>query len=100
MCYGLKEETIEKINAVFKRYDNIETVLIYGSRAMGNYKRGSDIDLTIKGRDLDMETLNRISSELDELLLPYTIDLSLFRQIDNKNLIDHIQRVGKPFQVT
>jgi len=100
MCYGLKKETIEKINAVFKRYAKVENVLIYGSRAMGNYKRGSDIDLTIKGRDLDMETLNRISSELDELLLPYTIDLSLFRQIDNNNLIDHIQRVGKPFQVT
>ena len=95
--FGLKKTTIDQINSVFSSYPEIETALLYGSRAMGNYRNGSDIDITLLGDALTYHQLNRIETQLDELLLPYTIDLSLFKLIDNPNLIRHINQVGKVF---
>ena len=95
--FGLKESTIDRINAVFSQYPDIEKVVLYGSRAKGNYREGSDIDLTLMGGALSNAQLNRIETHIDDLLLPYTIDLSLFESIDNANLIEHIWRVGVIF---
>jgi predicted nucleotidyltransferase len=95
--YGLKLTTINKINSIFFHYPNIEQAILYGSRAKGTFRNGSDIDLTLKGDALTHRELSRIEIELDDLLLPYKIDLSLFRQIDNPNLIEHIGRVGVVF---
>ena len=97
MQYGLKKESIEKVNRIFAQYDKIEEVILYGSRAKGNYKPGSDIDLTLKGKGLNLKLLNKISLELDDLLLPYTFDLSIYHHIKQADLIDHIVRVGKVF---
>jgi len=97
MQYGLAEECIEKIHGVFERYEEIDEAVLYGSRAKGNFKSGSDIDLTLKGKGLNLTLLNKISLELDDLMLPYIFDLSLYHQIKHKDLIDHIQRVGKVF---
>lgn len=97
MQNGLTKESFDKIIEVFKRYDTIEEVILYGSRAKGNYKPGSDIDLTLKGEGLNLSILNKISLELDDLLLPYTFDLSLYHHINQSDLIEHIQRVGKAF---
>lgn len=94
--FGLKETTISKINQIFSLYPTIDKVILYGSRAKGSYRNGSDIDLTILGH-LTYNQLNQIETQLDDLLLPYTIDLSLFNHIDNVDLIDHINRVGKVF---
>jgi len=94
---GLSEPSIEKINGVFAAHPEIEAAVLYGSRAKGNYRTGSDIDLTLKGDGLTYAHLLKIDNELDDLLLPYKIDLSLFRQIDNPALIDHINRVGVLF---
>ncbi|WP_319410204.1 nucleotidyltransferase domain-containing protein [uncultured Desulfosarcina sp.] len=82
---------------MFEQHDKIEAVMLYGSRAKGNFKPGSDIDLTLKGKGLSLSLLNKISLELDDLLLPFTFDLSLYHHIKQPNLIDHIQRVGKVF---
>lgn len=97
MRFGLSEEVIDKINAVFVRFTGVDEVILYGSRAKGNFKTGSDIDLTIKGEQIDLSTLYRIERELDDLMLPYQIDLSIWNQIDNPDLLEHIQRVGQPF---
>ena len=97
MQYGLKKESIEKVNRIFAQYDKIEEVILYGSRAKGNYKPGSDIDLTLKGKELNLKLLNKISLEFDDLLLPYTFDLSIYHHIKQPDLIDHIMRVGKVF---
>ncbi len=96
--FGLKEATIQAIGAVLARYPQVEKAVLYGSRAKGNYRNGSDIDLTLCGdADLTLDVLYRISNDLDDLLLPYTIDLSIFRQIRDQDLIEHIQRVGMTF---
>ena len=95
--FGLRRDTVNQINAVFAQYPEIEQVLIYGSRAKGDYRKGSDIDLTIVGASFTYRQLIRVGTEIDDLLLPYLMDLSLFSHIDNPDLIDHIQRVGKVF---
>ncbi|MDV3353125.1 nucleotidyltransferase domain-containing protein [Leptothoe sp. ISB3NOV94-8A] len=70
---------------------------MYGSRAKGNYRPGSDIDLTLMGRDISHEQLLAIEHQLDDLLLPYLFDLSIFSHIENPDVIAHINRVGLTF---
>ncbi len=94
MKFGLKEEVIENMQNVFSSFPEVEQVVIYGSRAKGNYKAGSDLDITVKGNDLNLSKLNNIVLKLDDLMLPYIIDISLYNQINNPDLIDHIDRVG------
>jgi len=96
--FGLKESVIERICDVFSRHPQVEKAILYGSRAKGNYKNGSDIDLTLNGgADLTLQVLYKIMDELDDLLLPYTFDLSIFHQISDPDVIDHIRRVGVVF---
>lgn len=95
MIYGLTEETIEQINSVLRQYYEIDEAILYGSRAKGTFKSASDIDLTLKGENLTITTLNVISWKLDDLLLPYTFDLSLYKHIKNEALRNHIERIGK-----
>ena len=96
--FGLKQDSIQKIRAVFARYPQIEKAVLYGSRAKGDYKNGSDIDLTlVGGTDLTIQVLYKIMNEIDDLLLPYTIDLSIFHNIKDADVVDHIRRVGVTF---
>ncbi|MBE9465770.1 nucleotidyltransferase domain-containing protein [Dyadobacter subterraneus] len=95
--FGLKQEHIDMINQCFAQYSSVLKVVVYGSRAKGNYKNGSDIDLTIIDQGLSFSELLQIENKLDDLLLPYKIDLSLKRQISNSDLIEHIERVGEVF---
>lgn len=97
MIYGLKDEVVEAICKTFQAHPEIEKVILYGSRAKGNFKPASDIDLTFLAPSLDQTGLNKISWELDELLLPFTFDLSIYSQINNPDLLDHIERVGTLF---
>ncbi len=97
MLYGLKDDDKAQINAIFSKYSEVEKAVLYGSRAKGSYRTGSDIDLTLVGEKLDLTTLFKIEIELDDLLLPYKIDLSVFHTIENPNLIDHIKRIGRIF---
>lgn len=94
---GLSEATITKIISVFVAYPQLSKVVLYGSRAKGNYRTGSDIDLTLFGEALSYTQLGDIAGQIDDLLLPYTFDISLFKQIDNADLIEHINRVGIVF---
>lgn len=95
MDYGLPPAAVQRIQEALSRFPNIDKAVVYGSRAIGAYKTGSDIDLTLYGDTLSMQNLAAISSELDDLLLPYTIDLSLFAMLNNADLREHIGRVGK-----
>jgi len=95
--YGLPDETITAITSAFAQYPTIDKAILYGSRAIGTYKNGSDIDLTLCGENLTVQTLQDIMNTLDDLLLPYTIDLSLHSHLDNPALLEHVQRVGVVF---
>ena len=97
MKYGLSQATIHKIRTVLARHSQVEQAVLYGSRAKGDYKNGSDIDLTLEGSGLNLSVINSLLNEVDDLLLPYTFDVSIFKQINNVDLIEHIERVGKVF---
>lgn len=98
MKHGLSDSAAGNIRAVLARYPQVEQAILYGSRARGNYRNGSDIDLTLLGgADLTLNVLHRILDELDDLLMPWTVDLSIFNNISDPDMIDHIQRVGVVF---
>lgn len=92
--FGLSSTTLDKLKGVFAQHAAIQQVLIYGSRAKGNYRPGSDIDLTIKGDELSFNEFMQLENQIDDLLLPYKVDLSQYRQLDNPELVAHIDRVG------
>lgn len=94
MPFGLSDGVIEKMQQVFAQFPNIEQVLVFGSRAKGNYKEGSDIDLALKGTALNLQTLQSLELKLDELYLPYKIDMVIYDTIANDALKEHIDRVG------
>ncbi|MEQ1662198.1 MAG: nucleotidyltransferase domain-containing protein [Thiobacillus sp.] len=97
MPYGLTDETLARIHGVLAAHPEVEKAMLYGSRAKGNFRAGSDIDLCLIGATLSLTQQLQIESELDDLLLPYKIDLSRFHALDNPALIDHIERVGVTF---
>ena len=85
---GLSEHHIEIIKNIFKKYPEISKVILYGSRAKGNYKPGSDIDMTIfSKKDFSYDVLAKIWGDFDDSDLPFLVDLSLFSKLTNKNLI-------------
>lgn len=94
--YGLPPYVIERLKSVFRAWPQIERVVLYGSRAKGNYRKGSDIDLCLEGEALGIRELLKLDAEIDDLLLPWKVDLSLRHTIDNPDLIAHIDRVGIP----
>lgn len=94
---GLSIEDIELVKSVLSNYQQIEKVLIYGSRAKGNYKPSSDIDLALVGDNIDITLQTKIEFDLDDLLLPYKFDISIYHRITNPEFIKHINRVGREF---
>ena len=97
MNHGLSANTVERIVTVLTHYPEIEKAVLYGSRAKGNYRNGSDIDLTLFGDGINFSLLTRLDNELDDLLLPYKFDISQFASLTHPELIDHIRRVGAVF---
>ena len=97
MNHGLSAQTVERIVRALAHYPEIEQAVLYGSRAKGNYRNGSDIDLTLFGDGLNFSLLTRLDNKLDDLLLPYKFDLSVFADLTHPDLIDHIRRVGVAF---
>lgn len=97
MSFGLSDDTIQKMSGVFTQYQQIEEVIIYGSRAKGNFREGSDIDLCLIGDFLSEEICSRVWLGLDDLDLVYLIDLSLRKSLSSESLLHHIDRVGKFF---
>ncbi|MCQ3936742.1 MAG: nucleotidyltransferase domain-containing protein [Chloroflexi bacterium] len=95
MKYGLSRLTVQRICSVLERYPQVEKAVLYGSRAKGNHRNGSDIDLTLHGgADLTLNVVYKILDDLDDLLLPYIVDLSVFKDIRDPDVIEHIRRVG------
>ena len=97
MKFGLKKLQFDQIASVFSNHEEIETVILYGSRAKGCQKQYSDIDITIVSDKINLTSLQKIEIELDDLMLPYKFDVSIYKTIENKELLDHINRVGKVF---
>ena len=96
MDNGLTEGDTHTIIQVLKEYPEVEIAVLYGSRAMGTHRRGADVDIALEGAKLTPRICSRIHFQLEEeTLLPYFFDITDYRSIQNQNLKDHIDRVGK-----
>jgi hypothetical protein len=97
--HGLNAQVVDQIVAVLARFPEIRKVVLFGSRAKGVQKPGSDIDLAICGVNLDWRTLGRVEDALDDLLLPYCFSLLIYNDTTDAEVAAHIQRVGWVFYV-
>jgi predicted nucleotidyltransferase len=94
--FGLLDSDIHFLLTLFKKYNTIKEVQIFGSRAKGNYKNGSDVDLAIKSEEISDEEINQIDDELNEFSnLPYKFDVIHYEKIQTIELKEHIDRIGK-----
>ena len=94
MNYGLTDETLAEIHRVLSQQPEVERAILYGSRAKGTQRAGSDIDLALVGADLDDRIVGRIADDFEDGWLPYRFDLCLLNRIHHTALLDHIRRVG------
>jgi predicted nucleotidyltransferase len=96
MNYGLTAQDIKQIQEIFSRYP-VKQALLYGSRALGTFKPASDIDITLKGEQVTTWDTFAIAQELEELFIPYRVDLSIYHQIENPEFLEHVNRAGVVF---
>ena len=97
--FGLTQRARKLLCDLFANDPQIERAIVYGSRAKGSYRRGSDIDITLDAPSMDLDSFLRLSTAIDDLMLPWNVDLSLLSHIDNPSLLQHIARVGKPLWI-
>jgi predicted nucleotidyltransferase len=94
--YGITEKSMELLLDTFSKYPQIEEVILFGSRAKGNYKKGSDIDIAIKGKQCSADLALKLQSYInEELLIPYMVDIVDYQSLNHVELKNHIDRVGK-----
>ena len=94
---GLKNNDIERIKNTLSIFSQIEKVILYGSRAMGSHRPASDIDLTLIGNNIDSTLQWKLELKLDDLLLPYKFDISIYSNISNPELKKNIDEFGIVF---
>lgn len=99
MNYGLSDKTYNKLVSVFEKYPEIQKVIIYGSRAGGNFKEGSDIDITLLGDNISDKLLSKIFWEVDDLDTPYLFDISIYSNLNNE-FQSEIDKKGKDFYIS
>ena len=76
-------------------FPNVKEAIIFGSRAKGNFKNGSDVDIALKGENINLEIVSNISYRLnEETVLPYKFDVLDYQSINNSKLTEHINRIG------
>lgn len=94
--FGLLDRDIEYIKEAISKFETIEKASIFGSRAMGNYKKGSDVDVAIFGKQITKEVIFKLDDYLNEIFpLPYFFDILHYENISNDNLKKHIDDEGK-----
>ena len=95
--FGLSDWTMNDLRSVFRRHPKVRKVILFGSRAKGNFRTGSDIDLALVGEDIDHEELLRIYNDIDDLGLLYKVDLLHYEEKRGTPIVEHIDRAGKVF---
>lgn len=95
MMFGLKNGELESIRSVLSKYPEIEKAMVFGSRAMGNFKPGSDFDLALFGREIPRQTILSLYDKLNEVSnLPYHFDIVNYNEISSPDFKKHIDDFG------
>jgi predicted nucleotidyltransferase len=96
MSYGLRQQDLDEIIVIIRQFAVVESALIFGSRAKGNFKKGSDVDVAIKGTFVTRDDIAALSFALNEdSAMPYFFDIVQYETITEKALVEHIDRVGQ-----
>ncbi|NBC27756.1 MAG: nucleotidyltransferase domain-containing protein [Bacteroidetes bacterium] len=95
--YGLTDRDMKTIRSILRSYPEIHSVHLFGSRAKGNHRLGSDVDLAIMNNGVSDKIIAKLRDQFKESTLPYRIDLVDFNQLENKEFIEHIEQFGVPF---
>lgn len=94
--FGLRESDISEIKRAMQKHSEIESAYVFGSRAQGTYKDGSDIDIVLKGKSISSDTVTTLQKFLnEETQIPYFFDIVNYNSINNKEFIDHIDKFGQ-----
>lgn len=94
MNYGIKDDYWKRLETVFVSHKNIEKVILYGSRAKGTNRMYSDVDIVLVGEKINNREYCELVQEIDDLLLPFIFDISVYHSIKDSNLIESINRTG------
>ena len=94
MNYGIKDDYWKRLETVLVSHKNIEKVILYGSRAKGTNRMYSDVDIVLVGEKINNREYTNIIQEIDDLLLPFIFDISVYYSIKDSNLIESINRTG------
>ncbi|MEE1001168.1 MAG: nucleotidyltransferase domain-containing protein [Bacteroidales bacterium] len=94
MNYGIKDDYWKRLETVFVSHKNIEKGILYGSRAKGTNRMYSDVDIVLVGEKINNREYTNIIQEIDDLLLPFIFDISVYHSIKDSNLIESINRTG------
>jgi predicted nucleotidyltransferase len=97
--FGLSPRALGLLRELIATYPEVHRAIVYGSRAMGSYRNGSDIDITLDAPRMENARFLHLCTAADDLMLPWMMDLSLLSHISNPALLEHINRVGKPLWV-
>lgn len=100
MKYGLSQDIRDQFNRVFSRYPAITEVLLYGSRAKGNFRENSDIDLAVDAPAMSEEEFSRLWNEIDALPIVFKIDLVRLQALENGRLLENIRQHGQSIFTT
>jgi predicted nucleotidyltransferase len=93
--FGLLDADIVLIIKTLRKYSKVKSAFIFGSRATGNYDHGSDVDIALKGPELDFDTIRKISYWLnEETTMPYNFDLLNYEKINEPLLKEDIDKMG------
>ena len=97
---GLLQPDLDIVLSVLGEFPNVKEAILFGSRAKGNFRRGSDVDIALKGENLNLEIVTKISYRLnEETILPYKFDVLDYQNINNSKLTEHINRKGISFYI-
>lgn len=99
MKFGLPDEFLEAVKMFGQINTNIEQIDLFGSRAIGNYRSGSDVDLVLKGKNLGIDEVIRFERTLEELETLNKFDILIFEKITTPSLKRVIQLTGIPLYI-
>lgn len=91
---GLPDHVLNDLRGIFVNHPAVQSVVLYGSRAKGNFRPNSDIDLMLIAPDISWSEFVQIEADIDDLLMPWKVDLALEHQVENDKLLEHVKRVG------
>ncbi len=94
MTFGLSDTNLHELRTILTAFPHIEQAVIYGSRARGDHRRGSDVDLALKGTALTRRDIALLDAKLEESYIPYFFDTCIYAQISDPVFRASIDRDG------